>query len=340
MRLFNALLLILITSLLSCSSPPKTAISIDGQTMGTTYRISIPAGTANLAKLKTTADSLLVDINLSLSTYIDSSLISIINASTDVVSPSLVDNHFNVVYQTSKQIHEATEGAFNPAVGPLVVAWGFGPEKIQQVPEDKIDELLALTDFNDFQLQRGNLIKKNPMAQLDFSAIAKGYGVDLLGVMLEMQNITDYLVEIGGEVRSRGMHPAGRAWRVGIDKPLETPGEQREIQLAIELQNNAMATSGNYRNFYVRDGKKYVHTINPFTGYPEESELLSVSVLAENCMTADAYATAFMVMGLDKAMTVAEEMQHLEAYFITTGADGAYVESKTDGFPDAFTPDQ
>ena len=332
----------LILGIASCAEPPKTAVSFSGQTMGTTYNVSVLNGIVNVSTLQAEADQLLQDVNQSLSTYIDTSLISHLNAATDVTTNHPVDNHFIDVYTASHAIYESTDGSFNPAVGPLVTAWGFGPEKAEEVTEDQVEKLLSLIDFETFKLDTSTstISKEKEGAQLDFSAIAKGYGVDVLGEMLEARGISDYLVEIGGEVRSKGMHPAGRPWRIGIDKPTETPGEQREIQMAIEIQNKAMATSGNYRNFYVRDGKKYVHTINPFTGYPEESELLSVSVLAEDCMTADAYATAFMVMGFEKALATAEMMPNLEAYFITTGDAGAYVETKTEGFPDAFTMEQ
>ena len=341
MRLCKLLVILCALSVLACSQEaPKSSISFDGQTMGTTYRVSFPAGAANPSALKAEADELLIAINQSLSTYIDSSSISHINVSQDVTQQHPINKHFQIVMASSQTINTATKGAFNPAVGPLVAAWGFGPEKTQEIPGDKIDSLLALIDFSAFQSKKQGmaLVKKIAGAQLDFSAIAKGYGVDAVGQLLEAKGIQDYLVEIGGEVRSKGQHPAGRNWRVGIDKPLEELAESREIQVVIELDNQSMATSGNYRNFYIKDGKKYVHTINPFTGYPEVSDLLSVSVIAKDCMTADGYATAFMVMGKEKAMEMVKATPELEALFITSDDNGNYVETKTPGFPDAFSP--
>lgn len=302
--------------------------------MGTTYRVSVVTEPSRLASLKTSTDQLLVEINASLSTYIETSLISTINASTDTSTRHPVDHHFATVFKKAREVFTITDGNFNPAIGPLASAWGFGPKKEALPATTKVDSLLLLIDFNDFYWQSSNTLSKRlPQSQLDFNAIAKGYGVDAVAVLLTDAHINNFFVEIGGEVRTKGIHPEGRPWRAGIDKPTMDKNQTREIQAAIEIENMGLATSGNYRNFYVHEGRKYVHTISPFTGYPKESDLLSVSVLAYDCMTADAYATAFMVMGKDQALQLAEQQDGIEAYFIIADSTGNYREMRTSGFP-------
>lgn len=307
--------------------------------MGTTYNITFVGAPATGAQLKPSVDSLLVAINASMSTYIPSSLISQLNASQEIENPMAIDDHFAAVFARSIEIHELTASAFNPAIGPLIAAWGFGAQEPRALTDEEVSTLKEHTDFSVFQFDAQNqtVSKSNPNAQIDFSAIAKGYGVDAVGLFLEQKGINNYFVEIGGEVRTRGQHPASRPWRTGIDVPSPNQNTtQRQLQIAINLNDQALATSGNYRNFYVRDGQKYVHTINPFTGYPEESDLLSVSVIAADCMTADAFATAFMVLGSERAMKLASSIENLEAYFIISDASGNLVETKTAGFPPAI----
>ena len=304
--------------------------------MGTTYQVSVPPGVIDPVTTKAELDNVLIALNLSVSTYIDSSLISLINASRDITKAHRVDSYFIDNFLASKAIYEATNGAFNPAIGPLVEAWGFGSTEPVTLSNPEIDSLRALVNFGAFTLEEntGTLYKSIPGARLDFSAIAKGYGVDLLATYLEEQGVEDYFVEIGGEVRTRGMHPAERPWHLGIDRPEENPSPaSRPLQAIIPISNHAVATSGNYRNFYVRDGVKYVHTINPETGYPEVSSLLSVSVLAPTCTDADGFATAFMVMGVDKALALVQQTESLEAYFIIADSSGAFQEMYSEGFP-------
>ena len=198
--------------------------------------------------------------------------------------------------------------------------------------------LLQLVDFESFVLDDTGLSvqKRNPSARLDFSAIAKGYGVDMIADFLEARGTLDYFVEIGGEIRTGGQHPDGRPWRTGIEKPSLNPYSDQEMQEIVELASSAMATSGNYRNYYEQDGKKFVHIIDPFTGYSRPSSLLSVSVLAPDCMTADAYATALMVMGTEKALAFVEARAELEAFFIWVDDSGAFQETMSSGFPVAL----
>ncbi len=319
-------------------TPADTLIQYSGQTMGTTYNISAVVSDAEdpqVQMLKVLTGGWLLKVNESLSTYMENSIISGINASTDTSVWHPVDKHFVTVFERAKTIHTATEGAFNPALGPLITAWGFGAEAPSELTQEEVDALLKLTSFDAFVLQDSSVKKHVSEAQIDFSAIAKGYGVDVVAELLERQGVTSYFVEIGGEVRTKGMHPDDRPWRAGIDKPSFETNTTRELQAAIDMGDQALATSGNYRNFYVRNGQKYVHTINPSTGYPEESDLLSVSVIGPDCMTADAYATAFMVLGKEKAEALAEAQDGIEAYFITSDGAEGFEETITSGFPEA-----
>ena len=320
----------------SCTLPEDVGVvQLSGSTMGTTYRVVYAARAASPGEVQQAVDSLLGEINQSLSTYIDTSLISQINASSDTSAWHPIDSHFEAVFRRARFVYGDTSGAFNPAVGPLVDAWGFGPAGPGAMPESTtIESLLLIVDFDLFDERDSPpaVQKSSPAAQLDFNAIAKGYGVDAVGQLLELRGVESYLVEIGGEVRTRGDHPSGRAWSVGIERPDED-ASGHVVQTVLLLNDAALATSGNYRNFTIRDGRKYAHILNPETGYPEESPLLSASVLAEDCMTADAYATALMVMGLEQGMDFVEARDWLEAYFIADGGEGQYLERRSTGFP-------
>ena len=335
--------LLFILVLGSCAQPEQPSLSIlNGRTMGTTYQVSYPYDALPRTTAQYEIDSILVALNESVSTYIPTSLISTINADTDTSKLHRVDGFFTTNFTYSQNIYKATNGAFNPAVGPLVQAYGFGSEEPQALSQDQIDALRALVDFESFVFDSDarTLKKTLPDSRLDFSAIAKGMGVDLVTAYLDENGITNYFVEIGGEVRTRGMHPEERPWRLGIDRPEENPApDQRPLQAIIPLTDDAIATSGNYRNFYVKDGKKYVHTINPMTGQPEISNLLSATVIAPTCAEADGYATAFMVMGTEKALELVEGNEDLEAYFITVDEHGDYVEIFTSGFPEKIEQD-
>lgn len=303
--------------------------------MGTTYKVTIPNGKLDLSA-QASIDSLLLAINESMSTYMEHALISRINNSADTTERFALDQHFITVFQKAKEIYQHTERAFNPALGPLIKAWGFDAELPHTLSKAEVVSLLDRTDFNAFVLDEksNHLTKTRPDVALNFSAIAKGYGVDAIAAWLASRGISNYYVEIGGEVRTNGQNPVGRPWRIGIDRPVVNDNQARSLQAIIPLGQNAMATSGNYRNFYIRDGKKYVHTINPATGYPEDGTLLSATVLASDCMTADAYATAFMVMGLERAKQFVLNAPELEAYFISSGEQSDFLEYFSPGFPE------
>jgi thiamine biosynthesis lipoprotein len=195
----------------------------------------------------------------------------------------------------------------------------------------RITELTKLVDFNKILFDSTQVTKAVSGMSLDFSAIAKGYGVDVVGTFLSDKGIKNYLVDIGGEITCRGINDRGTPWTTGIEDP-NVEVFDRKIKAIIEVTDKAIATSGNYRNFYVKNGKKYAHTISPFTGYPVEHSLLSATVIAENCMTADAYATACMVMGVDKAISLINDHPDMDAYFIFSDGDGSINTYMTDGF--------
>lgn len=261
-------------------------------------------------------DSLLYEmerVNASLSTFNPHSVISRINRN----ETDCTDELFGRMFAKALEINRVTGGAFDITVAPLVNAWGFGFRHERFPSAARIDSLKELVGMEKLTWQDGHLLKQNPDMLLDASSIAKGLGVDLAADYLERKGVQDYMVEIGGEIRVKGKSQKNRPWRLGIDRPKDDPAVQsRELQMVVSLAQGALATSGNYRNFYVHEGKKYAHTINPETGYPVQTEVLSASVYAPTCMEADAYATAFMVLGLKKAEAIVRACPQLEACLI------------------------
>jgi thiamine biosynthesis lipoprotein len=305
--------------------------------MGTTFEITFLDSTG--IDLMLPIQQLLIDINNAVSTYVDTSEISIFNQKDSLI----VDNggHFHRNYTNAQKIYAQTEGWFNPTVMPLVNYWGFGyteKKMITKVDSSKIDSLLSLVAFETISSKTINTTTtyykptSNTGIQLDFSAIAKGDAVDEIGRLLEKNSISNYFVEIGGEIRTRGTTSSGFAWRTGIRQPQEK-SSQTNLQMIVELKNKALATSGNYENYHEdpTTGQKYAHTINPQTGYPERNNLLSASVLTPECGTADAFATAFMAMGLETAWEIAIKNPDIEAYFIYVDEKGEIKEKMTEG---------
>lgn len=318
-------LLFISVLLAACSSKELIYHSVEGPVFGTSFLIYYKyEKSKNLDK-----DILRVmkEFNSSLSTYDSSSVISRFNRNDSKV---VADHYFTKCFERARKISVSTKGAFDMTVAPLVNLWGFGFSREDSVYLGLIDSLLNYVGYEKVVLKDRKLIKENPEIMLDASAIAKGMGVDVVSEFLESLGIDNYLVEIGGELRCRGLNPKDSLWRIGIDKPQENMLE-RELQEILSLTNISMATSGNYRQFYERDGVKYSHTIDPYTGYPVRHSLLSATVLAEDCMTADAYATAFMVMGLEKTRQFIEADSTLEALLIYSDEDGNLVTWTSEG---------
>ena len=257
---------------------------------------------------------------MSLSVYKDSSIISKINRNEDAVP----DSFFTEVFRKSVLISEMTDGAFDITVGPLVRAWGFGPDAHKSFTEAKRDSLLKLVGMSKVSLINGRLVKTDPHVCLDVNAIAQGFSVDVICRLFDNLGIKNYLVEIGGEVRAKGKK-GGNLWRIGIDKPVDnnmTPGET--LQAIIKISDKALATSGNYRKFYIEDGIKYSHEIDPKTGYPAKNTLLSVTIIADECAMADGIATACMVMGKEKTIQFLGIHPEFEAYLVYSDDSGNF----------------
>lgn len=295
-----------------CNSENKSLIKIDGKAQGTTWHITYLS--EDSSNHKPAIDSLLKLIDSSMSTYLPSSIISRINKNDKDV---IVDHYFVDVYKKSREVSEKTGGLFDVTVAPLVNAWGFGFTKKASVDSAMIDSLLNFVDYKMIRLQGNKLIKTKPQTMLDFNAIAQGYSVDVLTAYLESMGINNYLVELGGEVKAKGKKN-NENWKVGVDQPNENNISERKLEAIINLNNKALATSGNYRKFYEENGKKYAHILDPHSGYPAKQDLLSATVLAADAITADAYATAFMVMGLERSkqfLAINKDL-NLEVYFI------------------------
>ncbi len=306
-----------------------------GEALGTTY--SIQFYSENELEFDKALDSIFEVVNASMSTYISNSDISRINRGDSSV---VVDQNFRNVFKASEDIYKKSDGFFDPTVGSLVNAYGFGPgNQLKQLDSVHLDSVKRLVGFDKVTLTAENTIKKeNPDVYLDFNAIAKGYTIDLIAEYLESRSVINYLVELGGELRANGENiDKQKSWAVGIDDPLQQEGE-RELQAAITLDNRAMATSGNYRKHREDSitGQKYVHTINAKTGKAERSNLLSASVLAKTCMYADGYATTFMAMGLERSKQLLEDLDEVEAYLMYSDESGNLQIYATPGFQETL----
>ena len=288
-------LLLIFASFYSCKNEVKEQVfRLQGTVFGTTYHITYQGNQSHQKSI----DSLFYLVNKSTSTYIPTSDISKINKGDTTI---VVDKLFAEVFKKSKRIFKETDGYFDPTVGNLVNAWGFGPKKeLNDLDSTQVKNQMKLVGLGKVLLIDGKIKKENPKIYLDFNSIGKGFGIDVIARFLEFKDVKNYLIEIGGEIRARGVSPKNKPWRVGIDNP-NTDGS-RTISNFVDLSNMSMASSGNYRKYRVsKAGEKFVHTINPKTGFAIESNLLAATVYAPlDCADVDAYATAFMAMGLEK----------------------------------------
>ncbi len=321
------LVFILIAALhISCQNK-KVYISNEGFIYGTTYHITYESSKGE--DLQVEIEEEMNKLNYSLSTFDSSSVISKVNKNEEVK----LDHYFLTVFNKAMEISEKTDGAFDITVAPMVNAWGFGFKNKEKITDKLIDSLKNITGYKKIRLEEGKIIKDHPKTMLDGSAIAKGFACDVVGNFLKNKGCRNYMVEIGGEVVARGINKKGKAWSIGISKPDDYNFfANQKLKAIVKLPERALATSGNYRNFYVEDGKKYAHTIDPKTGYPVQHSLLSTTVLADNCMTADAYATAFMVMGLDESIKLSETVPEIDVYFIYANEKGNYKTYISPGF--------
>ena len=323
------LLLLLVVFLLGCKTTSiPDEITIRGEAFGTTYRVTY-FGEGNEAKyVQKGIDSVVNVVNISMSTYIPESDISKINNGDSTI---VIDDMFLDVFMLSRKLHKASNGYFDPTVGTLRNAYGFGDaEALNEIDNITLDSLMLYVGWDKVGLKKNRTItKKHPEIYFDFNAIAKGYGIDRIGVFLENNDHRDYLIELGGEIRASGIDIGDQnSWRVGIESIDSKVGDRKAVT-SIALDNCSMAGSGNYRKYRVDEGtgKKIVHTINPLTGAAEPLDILSANVIAPTCAEADAWATAFMAMGIEKSKKVLAQQKNIEAYLTFDG--GAYV---TKGF--------
>jgi len=315
----------------SCRQPSKYIYN-EGSVYGTIYHFVYES--PNGKDLHEEIKAKLNEYNKTFSTFDSTSIISKVNRNL----PVQLNDIFIECFNRSMKVSEISGGAFDITAGPMVNAWGFGPEVRRKLNEEQIDSLKEITGFRKVKLQDGKILKESPHMKLDMSAIAKGYTCDLLGKFLSSKGCKNYMIEIGGEVVAFGKNERGRTWTIGISKPEESAFfASNAIQAKVQLPDHALATSGNYRNFYVEDGKKYAHTIDPKSGYPVQHSLLSTTVLADNCMDADAFATAFMVLGLEESIEIARKQQGLKVYFIYANEEGATQVYMSDNFIEHLT---
>ena len=314
-------------SVFSCKQEPKN-IRMAGEVFGTSY--SVQYYSEQKHDFQQAFDSLFYVINKSMSTYQTNSDISKLNRNES----NTVDDHFINVFKKSQEIYKTTEGVFDPTIGILVNAWDFGPEgRIVRLDSLKIDSLMLTVGLNKVRLEDHKIIKENSGAFIDFNAIAKGYGVDVIANFLESQNVQNYIVEIGGEIHCKGSNiEKQKPWKVGVEMPHFD--RTQSIMKAISLKDESMATSGTYRKFKTDDqGNRYSHIIDTKTGYPSKTNLLSISVITDNCMTADGYATAFKAMGIEKVKEFLKTHPELKVFFIFENDKKELETLSLNGFP-------
>lgn len=311
------LLILIIGSIFVIRQQRNTPFQKDeGMVFGTIYHITYQSDINYQKEI----EAELQKVDNSLSPFNKTSIISRINRNEKVK----VDEMFSEVFQLAEKISGETDGAFDITVAPMVNAWGFGFKTGNPPTRQTIDSLRTIVGFHTVSLQDGYVIKKNPKTMLDCSAIAKGYGTDVVARFLKKKGVQNFMVEIGGEIVVNGNNEKLQPWRIGINKPTDDSlNTSQAIQDVVSVSNIAMATSGNYRNFYYKNGKKYAHTIDPKTGYPVQHNILSATVFADDCATADAYATSFMVLGLDGAKKILEKHPELCAYLIYSDQKGS-----------------
>lgn len=321
-----------LNSILTQAQPEP--IKVEGNAQGTTYHITY-FDTKN-RDLKPEITALLADFDLSVSTYNPNSIISKINNN----QPAKVDQYFIACFTKAKEVWKNTNGAFDPTVYPLVSAWGFGTKKKLKIEKAKIDSILQFVGFDKVVLKRNRILKKDPRIKLDFNAFAQGYSVDVVADFLKSKGITSFVVEIGGEVYANDNKPNGDTWKIGIEEPYDNQESENPTKAIAALHHLAIATSGNNRQYFIENGVKYAHHIDPQTGYPAKNNLLSASIFAKDCISSDANATGVLVMGLEKAKVFLREHSELQAYLIYSDEYGNFKVYKTEGMDALLVKEQ
>ena len=322
----NTILLLLSFSLIpTFAQAQHEPIKIEGKAQGTTYHITY--FDQKNRDLKPEITRILADFDKSVSTYDPNSIISKINNNQS----TKVDRYFIACFTKAREVWRNSDGAFDPTVYPLVSAWGFGPNKKIKIEKPKIDSILQFVGFNLIELKGKKVIKKDPRVKLDFNAFAQGYSVDVVSNFLKSKGITSFVVEIGGEVYANDPKPSGETWKIGIEEPYDNQESENPTKEIAELTHLAIATSGNNRQYFIENGVKYAHHLDPKTGYPAKNNLLSASIFANDCISSDSYATGVLVMGLEKAKDFLKKHPELQAYLIYSDEYGNFKVYKTEG---------
>ena len=320
-------IVLLITGLLvlaSCNKPQK--IVLQGLAQGSYYAITYYDEKGR--NFQHEVDSIFHAVDMSVNLWVDSSIISKVNRNEEVTLDSIFINNFNIAQEAA----QLSDGYFDPTISPIVAAWGFSYKTGDSITPQLIDSLKQLVDYRKIRIENEKIVKENQSIQLDFNAIAQGYTSDLIAHFLESRGIENYLVDTGGEIMARGEKPDGKPWIVGIEKPAENWDSEQVVQTRIALRDKGLVTSGSTRKYVERNGKRYSHCIDPKTGYPVEHQLLSVTVLADNSVWADALASICMVMGKEKSLPLIENLDEVEAYYIYVNERNELETFATNGF--------
>jgi len=316
----------LLLSLAACVSRKQQEVKLWGEAQGSTYTIVYVD--SDLRNFQDSVEKILKDVDQSMSTWVSSSTISGLN-NGDTIQ---MDPYFKTVWMKSLEVNQATNGIFDVTVAPILNAWGMGfKEGLTSLDAETLKSLENLVGIDKVRQSGDSLWLSQENMMIDFNAIAQGYTVDLIAAFLEREGILDYMVEVGGEIRTNGLNKNSKDWRIGIDKPVNL-SEGRPLQIIVKLSGKSLATSGSYRKFREIDGVRYSHAIDPRTFSPVEHALLSVTVIADDCMSADAYATAFLVMGVDASLQFLNGRADMQAYFISDDGNGGFTIDMTPDF--------
>ena len=311
---------------LACCDRPPQKIVLQGLAQGSYYAVTYFDEQGR--NFQHEVDSIFHAVDVSVNLWVDSSIISKVNRNEAVTLDSIFIDNFNIAQQAA----QLSNGFFDPTISPIVAAWGFSYKNGDSITPQLIDSLKGLVDYRKIRIENGKVVKDNPAIQLDFNAIAQGYTSDLIARFLESRGITNFIVDTGGEIMARGSKPNGSLWIVGIEKPAENMDAERIVQTRITLRDKGLVTSGSTRKYVERNGRRYSHCIDPTTGYPVEHQVLSVTVLAESSVWADALASICMVMGREASLPLIESMDGVEAYYIFANEQNTLETFATEGF--------
>lgn len=311
--------------LASCGKQPEKVV-LQGLAQGSYYAVTYYD--EQNRNFQREIDSIFHAVDMSVNLWVDSSIISKVNRNEEVALDSIFIDNFNIAQEAAR----LSDGYFDPTISPIVAAWGFSYKSGDSLTPQLIDSLRQLVDYRNIRIENGKVVKENPAMTLDFNAIAQGYTSDLIARFLESRGVKNFLVDTGGEIMARGEKPDGKPWIVGIEKPAENMDSERIVQTRIALRDKGLVTSGSTRKYVERNGKRYSHCINPKTGYPVEHQLLSVTVMVENSVWADALASICMVMGKERSLPLIQGMDGVEAYYIFVNDKNELETFATEGF--------